>query len=225
MSQLSTHRSFWRHLLRAFPVFVIVTLITLALEYVGWLRGFETTTLDTWLRLQKPIKPKFVCVVAINEDDYLHIFGAKSPLDPKTVMTLISAIADGKPAVVGVDVDTSDAQWQSIVPELQPLSQGRTAIVWEQEAIGQGEPLTPVNVLGGAEITPKPLSGVSGLFQDWDGVVRRSRRYFSTTGAREGQIENRRFFLLGYCQSLLPNIPQSKSTSFPAAGGYPKRKP
>ena len=189
MSQLSTHRSFWRHLLRAFPVFVTVTLITLALEYAGWLRGFETTTLDTWLRLAKPIKPQFVCIVTINEDDYLHIFGGKSPLDPKIVMTLISAIADGKPAVSGVDIDTSDAQWRGIVPELQPLSQGRTVIVWEQEATGQEEPLTRVNVLGGAETRPKPLSGISGLFQDWDGVVRRSRRYFSTAGGREGQIE------------------------------------
>jgi CHASE2 domain-containing sensor protein len=159
------------------------------LEHAGWLRGFETTTLDTWLRLQKPIKPQFVCVVTINEDDYRTIFDGKSPLRPEAVMTLIRAIADGKPAVIGVDIDTSDAQWQSIVSELQPLSQGRTVIVWEQEAIGQEEPLTPVSVLGGAEITPKPLSGISGLFQDWDGVVRRSRRYFSTKGALEGQME------------------------------------
>ena len=117
MSQLSTHRSFWRHLLRAFPVFVIVTLITVALEHAGWLRGFETTGLDTWLRLIKPIEPQFVCVVTINDDDYLTIFGGKSPLDPKTVMTLIRAIADGKPTVIGVDIDTSDAQWQSVVQD------------------------------------------------------------------------------------------------------------
>jgi CHASE2 domain-containing sensor protein len=167
----------------------VVTLLTLALEYTGWLRGFETTALDTWLRLLKPIKPQFVCVVTINDDDYLRIFGGKSPLNPETVMALLRAIADGKPAVIGVDIDTSDAQWQSIVPDIPRLSQGRTAIVWEQEAIGQEEPLTRVNVLGGAEITPRPLCGVSGLFQDWDGVVRRSRRYFSTAGGREGQIE------------------------------------
>src|SRR5438067_540859 len=102
VSQLSSRRSFWHHLLRAFPVFVGVTLLTLALEYAGWLRGFETTALDTWLRLLRPIKPQFVCVVAINEDDYLRIFGGKSPLDPRSVMTLIRAIVEGQPAVIGV---------------------------------------------------------------------------------------------------------------------------
>jgi CHASE2 domain-containing sensor protein len=131
MSQLGGHRSFWRHLLRSFPVFVVITLVTLVFEHAGWLRSFETTALDTWLRLRKPINPQFVCVVTINDDDYLRIFGGKSPLDPKTVMTLVSAVADGNPAVIGVDIDTSDAQWQTIVPELQPLFRGRTFIVWE----------------------------------------------------------------------------------------------
>jgi CHASE2 domain-containing sensor protein len=44
-------------------------------------------------------------------------------------------------------------------------------------------------VLGGVEITPKPLTGISGLFQDWDGVIRRSRRYFSTARESGGQTE------------------------------------
>jgi CHASE2 domain-containing sensor protein len=217
VSQLSTHRSFWRHLLRAFPVFVVVTLLTLALESAGWLRGFETTALDTWLRLRKPIKPKFVCIVTINEDDYLRIFGRKSPLDPKTVTTLIRAIADGKPAVIGVDIDTSDPEWQSVVRDVQRLSPGQTPIVWEQEAIGEEEPLKPVSVLGGADVTPRPLSGISGLFQDWDGVVRRSRRYFSAKGERDGQIEAVDSFpwaiVKAFCQTFpkanrLPSQPQ-----------------
>jgi CHASE2 domain-containing sensor protein len=189
VSQLSIHRSFWRHLLRAFPVFVVVTTLTLVLEHVGWLRGFETTALDAWLRLLKPIRPQFVSVVTITEEDYRRIFDGKSPLNPQTVMTVIGAIADGSPAVIGVDIDTSDAQWQSIVPDVLSRSQQRTSIIWEQEAIGQEEPLTAVKVLGGGEVTPKPLSGISGLFQDWDGVVRRSRRYFFTTGGKEGQKE------------------------------------
>ena len=209
MSQLSNHRSFWRHLLRAFPVFVGVTLLTLALEYAGWLRGFETRALDTWLRLLKPIKPQFVCVVTINEDDYLRIFGGKSPLDPKTVTTLISAIADGKPAVIGVDIDTSEAEWQRVVPDVQPHSEGQTSIVWEQEAIGQEEPLTAVNVLGGAEITPKPLSGISGLFQDWDGVVRRSRRYFSARQENEGPIETVDSFPWAIVKAFYQTFPEA----------------
>jgi CHASE2 domain-containing sensor protein len=189
VSQLSAHRSFWRHLLRAFPVFVIVILLTLLLESAGWLRGFQTTALDTWFRLRKPITPQFVSVVTINEDDYLRIFGGKSPLNPGTVVALIRAIADGKPTVIGVDIDTSDAQWQSAVRDDLPPAEGHTSIVWEQEAIGQEEPLTPVKVLGGAEVTPKPLTGISGLFEDWDGVIRRSRRYFFTAGRSETQRE------------------------------------
>jgi CHASE2 domain-containing sensor protein len=189
VSEPSTHRSFWRHLLRAFPVFVIITLLTLAAEHAGWLRGFETTAVDTWLRLLKPMKPQFVCVVTITEDDYRSIFGGKSPLDPKTVTSLIGAITDGKPAVIGVDIDTSDAEWRSVIGDVLPLSRGQSPIVWEQEASEQEEPLRTDKVLGGAEVAPKPISGISGLFQDWDGVVRRSRRHFLITGGKEGQKE------------------------------------
>jgi CHASE2 domain-containing sensor protein len=215
VTQLATHRSFWRHLLRAFPVFVIVTLLTLVLERAGWLRGFETTALDTWLRLLKPIRPQFVSVVTINEDDYLKIFGGKSPLNPQTVMTVIGAIAAGEPAVIGVDIDTSDAQWQSIVQDSPSILQAKTPVVWEQEAIGQEEPLRPVTVLGGAEITPKPLSGISGLFQDWDGVVRRSRRYFSTAGENEGQTE--------MADSFPWAIVKAFCRKFPKASGLPSK--
>jgi CHASE2 domain-containing sensor protein len=214
VSQLNVNRSFWRHLLRAFPVFVVITLLTLVLEYAGWLRGLETTALDTWLRLRKPINPQFVCIVTINEDDYFRIFGGKSPLDPKAAMTLIGAIADGQPAVIGVDIDTSDAQWQGVVSDVQQLSQGRTSIVWEQEAIGQEEPLMPVSVLGGAEVTSKPLFGISGLFQDWDGVVRRSRRYFSTRREREGKIETVDSFPWAIVKAFYQKFPQTNRFSY-----------
>src|SRR5262249_30478743 len=98
-------------------------------------------------------------------------------------------IADGKPGVIGVDIDTSDSQWQNVASGSLLLSREETSFVWEQEALGQEEPLRPVKVLGGAEVTPKPVSGISGLFQDWDGVIRRSRRSFSTAGESEGQIQ------------------------------------
>jgi CHASE2 domain-containing sensor protein len=209
MSELSTHRSFWRHLLRAFPVFIIVTLLTLVLEHVGWLRGFETSALDTWLRLLKPIRPQFVCVVTITEEDYRTIFDGKSPLNPETVVTLIRAIADGKPAVIGVDIDTSDAEWRSLIGDVLPLSRGQIPIVWEQEASGQEEPLRTDKVLGGTEVTPKPLSGISGLFQDWDGVVRRSRRYFLTVGKNEGQKEIVDSFPWAIVKAFCERFPQA----------------
>jgi len=213
MSQLSAHRSFWRHLVRSFPVFGVVTLLTLLLEHAGWLRGFETTALDTWLRLRKPITPQFVCVVAISEDDYLHIFGGRSPLNPETVMRLITAIADGKPAVIGVDIDTSDAQWQSVVRDALRPSYGHTSIVWEQEVIGNEEPLTPVNILGGAALTPKPLAGISGLFQDWDGVVRRSRRYFSTAVGDGGKTETVDSFPWAIAKAFYQTFPNADQPS------------
>ena len=189
MSEVATHRSFFRHLLRAFPVFVSVTLLTVLLEYAGWLRGFETVALDTWLRLIRPIRPEFVRVVSINDDDYSHFFGRKSPLDPKTLKTLIEAIAQGRPVVIGVDVDTSDAEWKNIAGNFSAAAEGRAAIVWEQEAIGEEEPLKTLPILGGAQITPEPLSGIAGLFQDWDGVVRRYQRHFRTPAGEKGQIK------------------------------------
>lgn len=210
MSEPSPHRSFWRHLLRASPVFVIITLLTLVLEHAGWLRGFETTALDTWLRLRKPIRPLFVRVVTITEDDYRTIFHGKSPVDPKTIISLIGAIADGNPAVIGVDIDTSDAEWRNVIGDVLPLSRGQIPIVWEQEAIEQEEQLIRVPVLGGAEVTPKPLSGVSGLFQDWDGVVRRSRRYFSTIEeGKRGQKEIVDSFPWAIVKAFCQTFPQT----------------
>jgi CHASE2 domain-containing sensor protein len=185
VSELPRPKSFRRHLVRALPVFLSVTLITLVLEHVGWLRGFETAALDTSLRLIKPITPRFVQIVSINEDDYVHIFQGRSPLDPEKVKSLIEAIADGGPRVIGVDIDTSDPQWKEIAPNVVASLRGRMSIVWEREAIGDKEPLTTLEILGGAKVTPEPSSGIAGVFQDWDGVVRRYQRHFQTKGDKE----------------------------------------
>jgi CHASE2 domain-containing sensor protein len=64
-------------------------------------------------------------------------------------------------------------------------------------------------VLGGGEVTPKPLSGISGLFQDWDGVVRRSRRYFFTTGGKEGQKEIVDSFPWAIVKAFCQTFPQT----------------
>ena len=137
VSELPRPKSFRRHLVRALPVFLSITVLTLVLEHAGWLRGFETAALDTSLRLIKPITPRFVQIVSINEDDYVHIFEGRSPLDAEKVTSLIEAIAEGDPRVIGVDIDTSDPQWKPLAPKLVASLRQRASIVWEREAIGE----------------------------------------------------------------------------------------
>lgn len=40
-----------KRLFRPALIIVVVSLITLGLEEAGWLRGFETAALDSWLRM------------------------------------------------------------------------------------------------------------------------------------------------------------------------------
>lgn len=189
MSGFGSHDSFRRHLVRAAPVFVGVTIVTLLLEQIGWLRGFETAALDTSLRLAKPIAPKFVEVVAINDDDYTDIFGQKSLLEAETLKKLIEAIAQANPVVIGVDIDTSSAGYRQVAADFANPRQGHAQIVWEREAIGENEPLQALKVLGGTDIKPAPLSGVAGLFEDWDGVVRRYQRHFECEVDEKGRVQ------------------------------------
>lgn len=99
--------TFSKYLATALPVIIGVSLLTLALDYYGWLERFETGALDRFIILQERVPASHVAIVEIDNDDYEQLFDEKSPLDPCTLYDLIDAIALNQPKLIAVDIDTS----------------------------------------------------------------------------------------------------------------------
>lgn len=173
-----------RRLLRASPVIISVSLITFLLGQFGLLSRYETTVLDTWLKLKMPRDVEELVVVEIPDEDYAAIFHQTSPLDPGALHELIDCIAKGRPALIAVDIDTSAPAYAGFA-----IPAGWPTIVWASDAVQQSgsRSLLPLPVLGrphGEE--GSALSGLSLLPQDSDGVFRRYLPAFP--GGRENEF-------------------------------------
>ena len=185
---------------RAAPVIIIFVLLTFLLDYGGWLRSFETTALDTFILLKQPLDDEHVVIVGITKEDYKEFFGGQSPLDPARLKEVIDAIAEGNPALIGVDLDTSSESFRGLQFPPAPV------VVWargaERAALRQGEDnaaeigkgllrrflpfvfrpeeerFSVSEVLGrGGNALP---SGLAVVPRDGDGIIRRYRRSFKT---------------------------------------------
>lgn len=196
-----TEPKFLKHLFKALPTLIGVSIITLILEHAGWLRSFETSTLDTLIQLKPPTKPSHVVIVEINEDDYKKLFEKTSPLDSDKLQELIGAIARGSPKVIGIDIDVShivDKKFSlqnevTCTTHRKDIFQNWPCIIWAQDALtkvdGSVKPLSlfekeKINPLSCIVLSPQekinPHSGIVLLPQDRDGIVRRYRREFQT---------------------------------------------
>ena len=181
---------FWRRLLRTAPVIIGIWLMTLLFAHLGILHKLEPAVMDAQMRLTQAPEDSFVSIVSIDDDDYRNLFKGRSPLLPEPLAALIDAIAAGDPAVIVVDVDTSDSQFKDFQLERRhddtPATKPR--YVWQREvrnlpesaAASDGEPL---DVLGGKtdlDLARNSL-GLAILIEDpEDSVTRRYRRLIAT---------------------------------------------
>jgi CHASE2 domain-containing sensor protein len=159
------------HLRSATWVVLSVSVATFLLHHFGWLNSFETSSLDFLVRLREPVRPKYVWLVGITDRDYAELFAKSSPLEPARLRELITAAAQLKPRVIGVDIDTSDSR--GVRPETD------VPIIWGQRIMENPEPRERriLPVLGNEQ--PQPGGdelGISALPADEDGSVRRYRR-------------------------------------------------
>jgi CHASE2 domain-containing sensor protein len=163
---------------------VVIILIVAVLQVRGWFAGFENPALDVWLRfLLSPHISSHVVIIEITDKDYEQLFKAQSPLSPEVIRQLITAIASGRPQVIGVDLDTSTEK-----EEYRPLQQlelppsessAPIPIIWARDARPiNGDLFLPAHVLGAKEPMHNPLTGIALLPQDSDGIIRRYRRVF-----------------------------------------------
>ena len=122
-------------------------------------------------------------VISIGPEDYRHLFGGASPLDPLVLGQLLSRTLEGKPAVVGVDIDTSAPTFAALRGAFDPEAMNR--IVWGRDiaASDRTDSLPAARpVLGGAEGAVPLRSGLAVSIVDGSaGIVRWFRRTVSTT--------------------------------------------
>jgi hypothetical protein len=80
------------------------------LDSRGYLHGPQTALgLDPMLQVTASHTPTEIGIVEITEDDYRDYFCGQSPLDGRGVLALVLAVREKlHPAVIGVDLDTSD---------------------------------------------------------------------------------------------------------------------
>jgi CHASE2 domain-containing sensor protein len=192
-------RPFWRRLYGAAPFIMGGILLTLLYSDTALFRQLETTALDLQMLLRKPPDGSDVVVVRITNDDYQNpkLFHGKSPLDPAILQNIIGAIASGKPKVIGVDLDTSAKDFQTInpPPEWPP-------IIWARGAtysnVSQKYILS--DALGGDN--PYSRCGLVTLKIDSDGVIRRYTRWYATDAGP------------------MPSLPWAVLREFRKDGGY-----
>jgi CHASE2 domain-containing sensor protein len=181
-----TKSSLWRHIAKAGPVILVISLSVQALDYMGWLDRFETAGIDTFNILQSPHDPTHVVVVGIDDDDYHNLFHAVSPLDPHELRDLLAPVAKANPPLIGIDIDTSSDTFQRI-----QVSKEWPPLVWGQDAIEKDSELHAIPILGGAEkqiLRELDAKGLSGLPEDPDGVIRRYQRKFAVSGGTENSF-------------------------------------
>jgi CHASE2 domain-containing sensor protein len=183
------HEPFGKVLRHQLPVLVAFSLLTLALEHMGWLNAFESFALDSLVlfRGQKP--PSNVMIVTIDDQDYRELFGGRSPLDADKLRQVLAAIAAGQPKAIGVDLENSDPRFAD---DSWPRAVwARDGYVLEHDGGHGAQQIVRLPILGGrftehaegGEIATDPPSGLVLYPRDHDGVVRRYQRYFHSPRA------------------------------------------
>lgn len=175
-------------------VVFLVTVATFVMSSMHLFTGFETAHLDTLLRSHPRSVSNDIFLVEISEEDYHRpdLFNGTSPLERDKLTELIQAVEKYHPAVIGVDVDTT--QWHlgcsknAITPNaLSPahcaeqdhtlanlFRENAPVIVWAAIPKSMEPPLKLNTVIGGwrASDPPRPIVGVPRFAVDNDGIVR-----------------------------------------------------
>lgn len=184
-NRTNSHRArlpFAKRFLRALPIILLIALLPLILGNLGIVHRLEPLVFDAEMRLSRPPAESLVTIVSIRDDEYRRrdLFDSTSPLSRAILWKLIDCISRGKPAVIGVDIDTSAPQFRD---EFTP-KEDWPPIVWERELRRLPEnastnELEPEDVLGGNQNLnySKNTLGLPLLIDDGDdGVTRRYRR-------------------------------------------------
>jgi CHASE2 domain-containing sensor protein len=151
---------FPKHFLKALLWIAVLAYAVFRLEASGMLKGFDTAGLDSFLRVHTRLMSNNIIVVEITDQDYAQMFGSRSPLCRNGLLRLVANVKSYEPAVVGVDIDTSDpsdtassagtSDWcaDDAKNSLGQLKEDphKSAVIWAEVPSNSEEPLnlTPV---------------------------------------------------------------------------------
>lgn len=170
---------------KSLPAILIALVATYALNRTGTLRGIEHMILDAEMRMSaKSMPDSEVIIVQIPDADYTGLFEGRSPLLVPVLQDLVRDIAHSRPAVIGIDIDTSHPQFRDF--RLDPTW---TPIIWERDAFiplnAQPSAIEPLDVLGGQDPALNDHSGIPALLDDpHDKVTRAYSRCVETKAGR-----------------------------------------
>jgi CHASE2 domain-containing sensor protein len=163
MSWRNRKRPFLTRFRNAVPAIIFAIAGAYILSRLGTLHGLERLALNAEMAANH--RSSDICLVEITDSDYDDIFGGRSPLQPEKLHDLINAVAMGKPAIIGVDIDTSHPQFKSFSSEANwPM------LIWERDiSTNKGEneaEIEPLDVLGGQSPLINKSSGIPALLDD-----------------------------------------------------------
>src|SRR5436309_8694376 len=127
----TSRRSFLRHLAHAMPVIVGVTALTWVADRLHLLDSFHFFAMDVFVASAAPPQSDTAVIVDISDDDYREMFNARSPLDPTKLAQIIDDVAKSNPAVIAVDVSTSDSSDADLLKRFRAAP---VPIVWARDA-------------------------------------------------------------------------------------------
>jgi CHASE2 domain-containing sensor protein len=163
-------RSFLATFRTAVPAIILAIAGAYVLSRLGTLHGLEHVALNAEMAASH--RSSNICLVEITDSDYEDIFGGRSPLQPDKLHDLINAVAMGKPAMIGVDIDTSHPQFKALIPEAN-----WPPVVWERDIANNRDTtkaeIEPLDVLGGQNPLINKSSGVPALLDDPEDKVTR----------------------------------------------------
>lgn len=167
----------WKQRLKSSLVLLLgfAALVLLSQQHIWEVRDFALD-LQAQLSHTLPAKSRQVTIVSIGKQDYQELFHGTSPLDDSKLGQLVERILSGKPAVLGVDIQTDDKKFAS----LRNLG-GMDKVVWARASTtSPQDTLDPGGVLGGSE--GKVVSGVAVFPEDSeDSATRRYQRRVNTS--------------------------------------------
>lgn len=188
---------FPKHYLRALAWIVI--LVWAAYETLGAVKGFDMGRVDNLLRVHNTQTSDKVTIVEIGEKDYQQIFQSHTPLCSDGLAALVARVRSYRPAVIGVDLETSDPasrcskDEENAAADLTEIPE--VPVIWAEVPRAAQAPLEVAPVLGlkledagsrNYQSTARPkledLVGIPRFPVDSDGLVRRYEGGFDVTG-------------------------------------------
>jgi hypothetical protein len=158
--------SFLPRISQSKPALLTIAAFVLLFQMRHLPEQLANSSLDAAIAVQAPTAARSVRLVTIDDADYATLFHARSPLDPRVLSQLLSAVAAAAPRAIVVDLDTEDESFRDMPTPAVPT-------VWNVsgEELAGGR-LTVAKPLGGRPLAAGSVRALAMAPRDERGVVR-----------------------------------------------------